>query len=137
MPLFKTTYNILGPRDQDELFDINHLDRNIPWLPPTRDWDYGREMQIEDVDVWEILYEAGQGIGVYVSYSPFAEFYMITTGWLPLQSGQRYNDKIIETYYGPGAQNKVFNRAKQLGIILSTYKTWVSDDEMWLYSNDS
>jgi hypothetical protein len=134
MPLFKTTYNILGPRDQDELFDRNQLDRSTPWLPPSSDWDYAREMQIEDVDVWEILYEAGQGIGVYAAYSPFAEFYMVTTGWLPLLQGQRYNDKIIETYYGAGAQNKVYKRAKELGIDLSLYKSWVDDDEMWLYN---
>ncbi len=136
MPLFKTTYNILGPRDQDELFDRNQLDRNTPWLPPTRDWDYARDMQIEDVDIWEILYEAGQGIGVYAAYSPFAEFYMVTTGWLPLQHGQRYNDKVIETYYGAGAQKKVFQRAKDLGVDLCLYKSWVEEDEMWLY-NDS
>jgi len=134
MPLFKTTHNILGPRDQDELFDRNHLDRNTPWLPASKEWDYSREMQIEDVDIWEILYEAGHGIGVYASYSPFAEFYMVTTGWLPLQQGQRYNDKIIETYYGPGAQQKVYKRSKELGIDLCLYKTWVADDEMWLYN---
>jgi len=134
MPLFKTTYNILGPRDQDELFDRNQLDRSTPWLPPSADWDYAREMRIEDVDVWEILYEAGQGIGVYAAYSPFAEFYMVTTGWLPLLQGQPYNDKVIETYYGAGAQNKVYKRAKELGIDLSLYKSWVDDDEMWLYN---
>ena len=38
-------------------------------------------MQIEDVDLWEVIYEQGGSVGVYASYNPFAEFYMIRVGW--------------------------------------------------------
>lgn len=135
MAYFKTTYNILKVVDENELDNFYQTDSNTPWMPPTTDWDYSREMQIEDVDVWEVLFEASGGIGVYVSWAPYAEFYLISTGWKPKTSStQLYNDKILETYYGPGAQQQVFARAKQLNIPLSVENVWVDNQDMWLYN---
>ena len=133
MPLFKSTYNILKAPDEDEVFNPNWMDSDKIILPPTRDWDYQRELQIEDIDIWEVLYEANLGMGIYAAWTPHAEFYMITTGWKPLQAGQRINDKFIETYYGAGAQQKVSQRAKELGMPLGTFTSWVDDDKLWLY----
>jgi hypothetical protein len=141
MPIFKSTHNILIKCDEDEVFDRNWLDSDTIHLPPKREWDYSREMQIEDVDIWEVLYEASEGIGVYASWSPYAEFYMITKG-IDYKNAPRfyehtgktpYWDRLVETFYGPGAQTNTFNRAKELNIPVPTFKTWVDDSEVWKY----
>jgi len=137
MPIFKTTLNILKIVDADELHNRNWMDSNTLQLPPggpdnpNLKWDYSREMRVEDVDIWEVLYEASGGIGVYVAWLPYAEFYMITTGWVP----KTINDRVIETYYGPNSQSTVYKRATELGIPLHIQQVWVDDTDMWLYSN--
>ena len=134
MPQYKTTYNILVDTGGDELFESKWMDGDTPYIPPTRDWDYKREMRIDDVDIWECLVEASGGIGIYAAHSPFAEFYLITTGWD--FSDPTYHDKhLTETYYGPNAQTKVFARAKQMGLNLATYDQWAEPDELWLHDN--
>jgi hypothetical protein len=92
-------------------------------------------MQIEDVDIWEVLHESSGGLGVYVSWSPYAEFYMITTGWYPKRPEEYVNQRKIETYYGPGAQQKVLKRARDFNMVLETHKIWVDDSELWLYQS--
>lgn len=139
MPQFRSTYNILTKYDEDEVHNDNWFDSDKMELPPKGNWDYGREMQIEDVDIWEIINEQTGGIGVYAAWSPYAEFYMLTTGndynndtrWV---RGTPYYHKNIETFYGPGAQKKLFRRCKELGIDLAVYKTYVPEDEMWLHT---
>jgi hypothetical protein len=138
MPLFKSTYNILKKSDEDEVFNPSWMDSNKLILPPKTEWTYDREMQIEDVDIWEQLYYETGGIGVYVSWAPYAEFYMITTGLdtnTPprIINGVPYWDRNIETFYGPGSQHRVMERAKQLGINLHVHTTWIDDADLWLY----
>jgi len=134
MPTFKSTFNILKRPDEDEVFNPNWMDSDKLILPPNPSWDYGREMTIEDVDIWEVIYESSGGYGVYASWCPYAEFYLITAGWHPLRYGQTINDRIIETYYGPMAQQKVQSRMKQLGIPVILHQHWVEPDEMWLHT---
>jgi hypothetical protein len=129
MPFFKTTYNILVRPWEDELFDPNWMDSDKIKLPPNTKWDYSRELQIEDVHIWEVLYEASGGIGIYAAWDPFAEFYMFTVGWKP----NTINDRIIETYYGPKASENVKKRADSLGLNLQLHKIWVEPEDMWLY----
>jgi hypothetical protein len=133
MPFFKSTYNILKKPDEDEVFNVNWLDSDTLKLPPKIKWDYGRELRIEDIDIWEVLYEASGGIGVYAAWLPHAEFYMITTGWKPKSNLDYANPKNIETFYGPGAAQDAFLRAKKLGINLQVNKVWVDNDDLWLY----
>ena len=135
MPFFKSTLNILKRPHEDEIFNINHFDRNDIYLPKTSEWDYNREMQIEDVDIWEVIYEASGGIGIYAAWTPYAEFYLLTTGWKPLLPNQQINDRMCETYYGSGAQQKVMMRANALNIPISTQKIWVDNDQLWLYKD--
>jgi hypothetical protein len=130
MPFFKSTYNILKSPEEDEVFNPNWMDSDSVILPPKKNWDYGREMIVEDVDIWEVLYEGSGGIGVYASWTPYAEFYLITTGLKSLLPGQRINDRIWETYYGADAQKKVYNRSRELGITLPIFKTWVEDTDI-------
>jgi len=141
MPFFKSTYNILKKYDEDEAFESKWMDSDKLVLPPKVDWDYNREMIVEDVDLWEVLYEASGGIGVYAAWLPYAEFYMITTG-LDFRNKVRYINEIpyydrqIETFYGPSAQEKLIKRTGELGISLSIHQSWVEPEDMWLYSQD-
>jgi hypothetical protein len=143
MPFFKSTYNILKKPDEDEVFNPNWMDSNKLVLPPTKPWDYKKEMTIEDVDIWEVLVEQGGGVGIYASWCPYAEFYMVTTGselskqWLGYLNGvpYNYNDRSWETYYGAGAQQQVKKRAKELNLPLNITSVWVDETDMWLYQN--
>lgn len=126
MPIFKSTYNILKKVDEDEVFDANWMDSDKLVLPPKIEWDYSREMQIEDVDIWEVVSEGYMNCGVYASWSPYAEFYMIVIGPDP-----RYVS--IETYYGKNANKDVIKRMKELKIPTNINKVWVDNEKMWLY----
>ena len=53
MPFFKTTANIFV--DNKEYFDENWMNYDKVQTPPKYDWDYSRELQIEDVDIFLIL----------------------------------------------------------------------------------
>ena len=135
MPQFKTTYNILTEQGT-EYWDPNWMDSNTLIVPPKKNWDYKREMVVDDVDIWEVLCEIGGGVGAYAAWSPYAEFYLITAGWLPLKENQKFNDLIIETYYGPGIQSTVENRMKELGMIVSKQEHWIEPEDLWLYSKE-
>ena len=127
MPFFKTTKNILV--DNEEYFDPNWMDSDKLVLPAKTMWDYARQIQIEDVNIWEQLYQRGGGFGIYASWDPYAEFYLIT---LPGLNGG--TDK-LETYYGPNASKEVYKRAKDFGYDMPLNKIWVEPEEMWLYQD--
>lgn len=127
MPFFKTTKNILQTPWEDELWDDNWMDSDKLQLPPKVDWDYSRELTIEDVDIWEVLYQQGGGTGVYAAWMPYAEFYMITLHGLSTMPDR------IETYYGAGVSNKVIKRCEELKIPININKVWVDPEDMWLY----
>jgi hypothetical protein len=125
---FKSTQNIF--KDFGEVFETSWMDSNKIETPPNPKWDYSRELQIEDVDIWEVIYEQGGGLGVYASWCPYAEFYLVRTGWWNVP-----ND--IETYYGVGAQAAVQKRMKELGINSVVSKHWVDPEDMWLYPSEN
>ena len=106
------------------------MDSNKVGMPPKREWDYSRQLQIEDVDIWEVIYEQGGAVGVYAAWSPYAEFYMVRVGWKKEAEGYG-----VETYYGPGAQKQVQNRMREMSIPFSVNQTWVEPEDMWLYIN--
>lgn len=142
MPFFKSTYNILVKPDEDEIYDANWFDKPFLTLPPKVEWSYEREMQIEDVDIWEVIVQHGGGLGIYAAWSPYAEFYLVTTGTdlrisktMYLHGVPRnYNGLNWETYYGPEAQQHVRKRAKDLGLIVPNNKVWVDEEDMWKYT---
>ena len=123
---FKTTQNIF--KDFQEVFDTNWMDSNKIITPPKQDWDYKRPMQIEDVNIWEVIHEQGGAVGIYASWDPYAEFYMIRVGWFLEQQGYG-----AEVYYGPGAMASVIKRAEEMVIPMPKNKVWVEPDNMWLY----
>jgi hypothetical protein len=103
MPRFKTTEMIL--KGIEEYFDENWMDTPFLQLPKYDNWDYSRELQIEDVDIWEVISEASGPTGLYASWLPYAEFYMIII-----------NRQIDSTYYGKGADEPASKRCDELGI---------------------
>lgn len=117
---FKSTYNIFT--DFGEVFDPSWMDSDTLQLPPKKDWDYSRELTVEDVDIWEVIWEAGGGQGLYASWSPYAEFYLLSIG------GQ------INTLYGPNSQKELIQKIKELNLPVSVNKIWVEPEDMWLYS---
>ena len=128
MPFFKTTYNIFTKPWEDEAFDKNWMDSNKIVLPPKTDWDYARDIKIEDVLLWEVIYQASGGIGVYAAWDPYAEFYMITDRFCTTS-----NDSSITTYYGSGATKKVIQKMRQMQIPFNVNEIWVDPEKMWLY----
>lgn len=128
MPFFKTTHNIF--KDYSQVFDPNWMDSDKLILPPHTTWNYDRPMTINDVDIWELIYEASGGRGVYAAWSPYAEFYMLKHHWTDTE-----NDSKLEFFYGPGAAKAVYKRATDLGMPLSVNKIWVDDEDLWLYTS--
>ena len=122
---WKSTQNIF--KDFSEVFESKWMDSNKIETPPNPTWDYSRELQIEDVDIWEVIYEQGGGVGVYASWCPYAEFYLIRTGWQNAPNN-------IETYYGAGAQKTVQKRMEDLKIPFSLQQHWIDPENMYLYS---
>lgn len=131
MPFFKSTYNILKTPWEDEVFDPNWMDSDKLVLPPKKDWDYAKPLQIEDVNIWEVIFEYGGGWGLYASWDPYAEFYLLTTGLTDNQLNR--SEKGIETYYGAGVQAHLKKRLKELNIPFRTSEVWVEPENMWLY----
>jgi hypothetical protein len=123
MPFFKTTTNILV--DHGEYFESKWMDSNKLTLPPTTPWDYQKELTIEDVDIWEVIFENGP-VAVYGAWAPYAEFYLVKT----ILANQQPN---LETFYGPKASDRVAIRLKELGILLPKTQLWVENDELWLH----
>ena len=119
MPRFKTTQNIF--KDYSEFFDENWSNHSTIQLPPKKDWDYSRELNLEDVDLWEVLYE-GSGTGVYAAWSPYAEFYLAKVSCCNL-----------ETFYGVKAQERLKKYLVEYGINLHENLIWKDPEEMWLY----
>lgn len=89
---------------------------NLP-APPV--WEKVEEMQIFDVLLWEQLYYKIGSFGIYVSWNPYAEFYMIVHNMFA-QAGHG-----IETFYGPTAHQDLQVRAADLGVELKSTKVWV------------
>lgn len=112
--MFKTTREILT---NDSLIN-NQSKNNSPELPPRLDWDYSKEIKLKDVELWDEIYRQPGNIGIYVAWSPYAEFYMIV---YELFLGTGYD---LETFYGKGAAENVFKKAKSLGIILEVQKIY-------------
>jgi hypothetical protein len=83
MPRWKTTENILHLNKDGEFFDENWMnyDRIWQYAPEPVPWDGDRPIRFEDVDLWEVITEMSGPVGVYGAYQPYAEYYVITSGW--------------------------------------------------------
>lgn len=114
--IIRTTADIFSGYTE-EAFDGKNIQDILSLVKP---WDYSRELQIEDVDLWETIQEFGSG-GIYASLMPYAEFYLLKFG------------KDTVTFYGQGAQEELIKEAKRYNITISKNKTYVDPEDMWLY----
>ena len=133
---WRTTQDIF--KDLTEHFDPNWMNYDTIQTPPKPEWDYSRTLQIEDVDIWEVIYEQGGSAGVYAAWCPYAEFYMITTGVDNSNPGKIidgfiYHHRKFETFYGSGAGQRVTERLKQYGIPFQLRSIWVDSEDLWLH----
>ena len=123
--IFKTTQEILNNPWQEYIEDP--MVPNI--VPQKLEWHDIRNMNIDDVEIWEQIYYRPGDIGIYAAWNPFGELYMITYN-LYLET-----DFGIETFYGPDAASEVKDKAKQLGINLEINKIWVDELNSWMYDD--
>lgn len=103
MPLFRTNQDIFKT-NAEELHDENHKNYDHVILPPSPMWDGKREMQIEDVEIWEVIVESGGGTGVYAAWCPYDKFFMF-----------RYKTE-IDTFYGDEGEKMLESKLKSLNI---------------------
>jgi hypothetical protein len=132
--LFRTTQGILSKQGEKEVTSPDFTNPEFAsHLPPYIKWDYSRDLQIDDINIWEVLYEESGRKGIYAAWDPHAEFYMITTGWTMKPNGE-YVLNDVESYYGQGAQDMVLKRAKELDYALELKPGyWVDPEDVWIY----
>jgi len=131
MPQFRTTTDIFTNLERNEIYDDPVYDPEKTPIPWFKEWDYKRELRLEDVDIWEVISEASGGAGLYASHLPYAEFYLLTTG---LDSAVEYRKPFFETFYGAKAQYKAAKAATDIGLKISFSNVWIPPEEAWLYS---
>jgi hypothetical protein len=140
MPLFRTTNQIFKKiGEKGGHVETNWMDSILveDITPPKKDWDYKRELQIKDINIWEVIFErAGLFIpgtegqdsaeALYAAWDPHAEFYLL-----------RANGK-DETFYGAGALRRLGDRMEELNIQYSVNQEyWVPTENMWLYNSNT
>lgn len=141
MPVFRTTKQIFKKQGEagGNVSTDNWMDSPLlkDLTPPKKDWDYKRELHIEDVDLWEVIFErAGLFVPgaegkenrecLYAAWNPYAEFYLLLHG------------EDLETYYGPGALKRLGERMDELNIQYTVNQDfWVEPEKMWLYSSNT
>jgi hypothetical protein len=125
MTVFKTTQEILNNPWQE--YPEDSAIPNI--IPEKLEWHDIRNMNIDDVAIWEQIYYCPGDIGIYAAWNPFGELYMITYN-LYIET-----DYGIETFYGPTAASEVRDRANALGINLELNKIWVDELNVWMYDD--
>lgn len=86
MPRWKFTEQIINSSKDGEYFDENWMNYDFIWqyAPQPILWKSEREINFEDVDLWEVISEVsdGQGfIGVYAAYQPYEEYYIVIRKW--------------------------------------------------------
>lgn len=104
---FKSTQQMLH-----DVWEYYEETDNIPRkkLPPA--WTEQRDITIDDVVIWECLFYEPGNVGVYVSWSPYAEFYAIVYALFS------NTDVGIKTFYGKDAYAEVLSELKKLDIEL-------------------
>ena len=126
MPRWKTTEQITNLSKDGEFFDENWMnyDRIWQYAPEPTPWDGTRPIRFEDVYLWEVISEMSGPIGVYASYLPYAEYYVVTKNWRVCQefegwmANERLEQFLIQnnihypqTNYSPTPpENRVFEK---------------------------
>jgi hypothetical protein len=98
MPRWKATEQIINFHHDGEVFDENWMnyDRIFQYMPEPKPWTETRPPRVDEVDIWEVISEMSGPVGVYAAWQPYAELYIVTSGW-----------KIIEEFSGWMANNRL------------------------------
>ena len=126
MPLFRSNKDIFQTAGE-EVAERHWFDyEDVMYTPKINKWDYKRELKVDDIDIWEAMYEDSWGLGIYAAYRPYAEFYMI-------KHVDYQGNTVLDTYYGAGAQDRIIKFMVENNIPVEMNQVWVEDSEMWLY----
>jgi hypothetical protein len=132
MPRWKVTEQILNLSKDGEFFDENWMnyDRIWQYAPEPVPWDGNRPIRFEDVDLWEVITEMSGPIGIYASYLPYAEYYVVTKNWAVWQefegwmANERLEQFLIENNIPYPKSNKSItppeNRVVEKKLVLPT-----------------
>lgn len=86
MPRFKTYHNVFV--NNDELFSKEIAEANDGvYLPETWEWDNKSQISVDDVSIWECLFEQSGGTGVYAAWAPYSDFFIFVK-----------NKKLVNTF---------------------------------------
>lgn len=102
---FKSTQHILLPNQGLMKSEYDNLRDGIDDLPPTYNWNGLRPLRVEDVDIWQVITETSNGIGVYCAWCPYDELYIITN-----------QGNILYEFYGFGANEAAEQVLINMGI---------------------
>jgi hypothetical protein len=91
MPRFKSKYNVF--ENNDELFSEAIVKENGFYLPETWDWDNSSQISIDDVVIWECLFEKTGPSGIYAAWAPYEELYIVTE-----------KRTLVKEFFGPSAK---------------------------------
>jgi hypothetical protein len=99
--MFKSTYQILNNPWKE---DVPNIDPFPAVCPPSRPWKENRSIELDDVNLWEQIYYEPGIIGVYASWDPKEEFYLVTynfflgenTGYKLLRGNSSVDDIVKE-----------------------------------------
>jgi hypothetical protein len=119
MGIFKSTGEILNEPWEDFQIAEPTAIRKV-----AHGWKHDRPMTIDDVVIWEQLYYQGGNVGIYISWAPHAEFYMIVYNlFIDCPEG-------IQTFYGKMAHVEVAKKAVELGISLPINQAYTGNEDI-------
>jgi hypothetical protein len=111
--ILKSTYHIFNNPWKEDIPNIESFP--IP-LPPSEERKNLRDITIDDVKLWEQIYYEPGVIGLYASWDPFEEFYLLTYNFL-LDQNNSY-----KTFYGINSVDNIISELKLLDINLKVTK---------------
>jgi hypothetical protein len=114
MTKFRTTEQILSSTWKFE--NVNFVVNPNPEY-----WTKENAMTIEDVNTWEEIEFVPGCFGIYVSWDPYAEFYLVTFNQFLNES------QGLKVFSGKDASSAVINFAKKLGCDLKSNKILINN----------
>lgn len=126
--IFKTTDEV--KKSTWETFNFIVGQAPAPTTLPDRQYYFHRnDLTFSNVKTWELLYYEPGSLGIYGAWNPYAEFFIIVHNlFVDVPGG-------IEVFSGEHSMRNLFNRAKELGILLPTGRIWVEEENKHLYDH--
>lgn len=95
--------------------------------PPREYCTTWRDLDLKDINLWEMIYHVPGGISVYAAWDPYIEFYILVHDLFKnVPAG-------IEKFYGIDAERKLVDKLQKLGVDLPKNKVWINPDFSWMY----